>query len=166
VLPVKVVSPQQAPVLGHQQEQKPVNQPEKVPVKPFGVRPGTGGTPAQKAVGQQFEALLDPVPEPIPRPVALGQGLLVVALQPAFVPVGHPGGQPAPVNQPVKEVKLPKTLPLEDGLQVELYVGLTPEQGRFAQEAQHPAVGYQAPEAVGAVQRLLKEGVGRKPGVG
>ncbi|MHA2615509.1 MAG: hypothetical protein V2G37_01340, partial [bacterium JZ-2024 1] len=67
------------------------------------------------------------------------------------------------MQKPVEQdevVEVGVALGFEDGLQVELHVGLAAQEGGLAQKPQEAAVGDDAPEMLGAVQELLHQGVG------
>jgi hypothetical protein len=124
VFPVEVISAEKAPLFGHQQEKEPIHQPQKVSIELFRAHALGRGPMAQKSVGEEDQALFDPVPEAVPGAVALLHRLLVVTLEPARGCILDPLRKAGPVEEAVEKDEVDEALLFEDGLQVEGHVGL------------------------------------------
>ena len=157
---------QQPSVLGHEQEQQPVDQPQQLPiivllVEAAGVERLAQGDVAamgQEAAAQTADRQLHAELQAVPQPHALALPLLGPALQPALsrslcLDAGLVAEQP-------EQHEVGVQLAVHHRLQVELHVGLPGQGGVVAQQSQHPAIGDDPPEVVvGAIEQLLHQAV-------
>jgi hypothetical protein len=160
----ELVSPQDPPGLGHQEEEDAVGEAEEVLVEGLGVllqRLSRG--PLEEARPRVLEEGLHRFPQALPGPLPLLHGHLVVALHRGLVGGGRLFGQAGAVQEPEDQGEVPEAVLLHEGLEVHLHVGLAADEGGLAQEAELPPVGHQAPEGLRGVQVVLEEAVGRAP---
>ena len=163
----------QPPLLGHHQEQQPVDQPQELPVEPgLGQRlglqrlpQGVVGRVRDEALAQQLQRALDADPQLLADPAALLDPLLVPALQQAGVRVAGLLREARAVEQAPEHGELGIEPAGDNAFQVDLEIGRPGDPGGVAQQAQAAAVGDDAPKRVAAVQVLLDQGV-RRPAVG
>ncbi|HRZ35580.1 MAG TPA: hypothetical protein P5534_04370 [Candidatus Paceibacterota bacterium] len=114
----------------------------------------------EKAVAEELEAFLDTVAQMLADTAPLLDGLGVVTLKQALVGVGHATRQAGAMKQAVEGGEVVEALFLQDGLQIELDVGLAADQGGIAEQAEREAVGDDTPNVLSAIQVFLHQGVG------
>ena len=119
----------------------------------------------EEAAAEREQRLMDALAEALAHPAALGDALLVVALEPGLVRVGRALGQPGAMGEPEQDDELAVEVARDHRLEVELDVGRPGEALAVAQQAELAAVGDHAPEAVGAVQVILDQGVRALAGI-
>jgi len=162
MITVEVASTQQVSLLGHQEEEEPINQAEELFIEVLGI-----WVPiricVKKASSEDLQAFFHSIPQSIPCPVSLFDGLLVILFQPTGVGVGCTARQARAVQKAVKQRKVGKaaiTFGLEDGAQVEFHVRLPTHVSGIAEKSERQPVGHNPPQVIGAIQEFLKQGVG------
>lgn len=158
---------EQVAVLGHEQEEQPVDQAQQLPVVVLAVQGAAGQRLPQLVVGpmgeeplaQGDDGGLHPGAQAIQGPGALDPRLVVPALQPAGLGAG--GLHPALVADEPEQGKVGVDLAGHDGLEVELQVGGAGQAGVVPQGPQARPVGADGPQVLfRAVEQLLDHGVG------
>src|SRR5690349_14281368 len=99
----------------------------------------------QKSIGEIDNASFDSIAKVVANAAALFLGVLVVLLEQTLRCVGHRFRQPRAMDQPIKCGEIGEALFLNDALQIEFDVGLTPNESGVAQDAQHIAVADNSP---------------------
>jgi len=181
--PIQRMVAHQTPLLRHQQKQKPIHQPQKLPIQFVGREglccplfcPEPCPQPlaqmlivgmAHKAISQYAQGLLDIAAQAAAYAPALPHRMLIVLLQIAFVGLCEGGRQAGNVQEPVQYLERLEALFLQDACQVKLHIRLAADVVGIAQKAQVSAIGNQPPKVLGAVEELLQEDVGGIAGPG
>src|SRR5581483_2696524 len=112
---------------------------------------------AEKSIREVDNASFDAVTEVITNTTALFLRMLVVLLQQTLRRVGHRFRQARPMDEAIKRGEIAEALFLNDALQVEFDVCLTPNESRITQHAQDIAVADQAPDVIRSVQVFLNK---------
>ncbi len=161
---------QGVPVLGHEQEDQAVDQPQDLAVEVLAVQCPTLQPSPEAAVPRvsqepRAEALdggLDAVSELVEGAYAVASTGLGPALEPAFL--GDLGLDAAAVTHEPQQQEVAVLLAVHDGLQVELQVGLSGEAVVVAEDPETQAVADKAPQVVvGTVEEVLYEPVRGRP---
>ena len=155
-------------VLGDEEDQEAVHDPEELAVVVLpvelaaaeGFAQGGVRRMRQESAAEGRDGGLDAAAELVEGAGAFGAGGGEPAFQPAVVPPARGGLEAGLVGEHPEEDEVGVDLALEEGLEVELDVGLAGEADVVAQEAQDAAVAHDPPEpGVVAVQEFLDEGV-------
>ena len=150
-----VIGKQQAPILGHQQEQQPVHQPQQLVIElPFAEvflpQGGDQGRVEEEALAQCLESLFHPNPQVLQGPLGDTVEVLSPFLKQALGRLCarlHP--EPAAMQQPPQQAERGKFASREDPLQIEAEVGLAGEADIVPQEPQFQSVGNDGIEMAG-----------------
>ncbi|RLF50602.1 MAG: hypothetical protein DRN19_04245 [Thermoplasmata archaeon] len=171
VSPIEVASPKELSLLGNEEEEEPVNEPEEFLIELVGVGVLFLERPFpeicvlrmfEETIAEDPESFYHAIAQAIPGPGTLLDGLKVIALEPTLVGVVQSPRQACPVQQPVEDLEVAEPLLLEDRLEIELHVSLMADHGGLAEETKGLPVCDQAPSVFRVVKVLLNQGVGRE----
>ena len=163
---------QRVAVLGDEQEQQPVDEPQQLAVVVAGVRACrraervlelvVGGV-GEEAAAECLDRLLDALAQRVERAGAVLAGGAGPALEPAVL--GALGLDARLVADEPEQHEVGVDLAGEHRLEVELEVRLAGERDAVAEHAEHEPVGDDPPQPLGrAVEQLLHEAVGALAG--
>src|SRR5208283_5896346 len=111
----------------------------------------------QKSSREHVQALLDPVAQVLANPPPLLDRMRKVLLEQAVAGILDPARQPRAMEQSKERGEVLEPLLLEHARQVELDISLATNERAVAEESQGQAVGYDAPEVLGAIEVILHQ---------
>jgi hypothetical protein len=172
VLPVEFVVGDEPPLLGDHQGEEPVDDPEELLVilKRLHsllayIRTECGILRVvEEPVSEPDESPLDAIAEVVADPAALLNSGPVILLKQAGVGIVNSLGKPRGMDEAVEEGEVGEPVSLHDLFQVELDVGLAPDQVGVPEEAEGRPVRDNPPELLAPVEILLDKRVRGKPG--